>query len=90
MQISSRTFIVFDLDDTLYKENRYHDSGMEAVSRLVDELYGVESLALLRAWKRAGINDLWGRLCREFDLPADVKEALIWQYRLHHSQNLHR
>ncbi len=84
MQINKQTYIIFDLDDTLYKENSYHDSGMEAVSRLVDKLYGVESLALLREWKRAGINDLWGRLCREFDLPAAVKEALIWQYRLHY------
>lgn len=83
IQLDSQAFVVFDLDDTLYKENRYHDSGLEAVSLLVRELYHVEVLNMLQKWKSEQAKDLWGKLCDELKLPLSVKESLVWQYRLH-------
>ena len=83
IKISSQTFIVFDLDDTLYKESFYQDSGIEAVSSLVSKLYGIDTTKLLFSWKKNGVVDLWGRLCQKLNLPLTVKDSFVWQYRLH-------
>ncbi len=83
IQLDNHAFITFDLDDTLYKENDYHDSGLKAVSDFMGELYGVEAFEKLCKWKKEANKDLWGMLCQELNLPLTVKEALIWLYRLH-------
>jgi putative hydrolase of the HAD superfamily len=77
------TFVVFDLDDTLYNEDHYHCSGIKAVADFVRQVYGVEVLHKLVAWKAAGIKDLWSMLCNELRICTDAKEAFLWAYRLH-------
>lgn len=83
VKITKSTFVVFDLDDTLYKENEYHDSGILAVSQLVKKLYNVDLSNKLFQWKKEGVKDLLKNLCKELKLPLKVKETFIWQYRLH-------
>ena len=83
IHICNKTFVVFDLDDTLYRENEYHESGLQAVSDLVLKIYGENPIRLLLDWKKAGVQDLLGRLCEELSLPLVVKESLLWEYRIH-------
>lgn len=77
------TVFVFDLDDTLYKEADYHISGVQAVSRKFQQVYGVDPEPYLQAKIEDGETDIWGSLCNHFQLPATVKDSLIWEYRLH-------
>lgn len=77
------TFVVFDLDDTLYKENDYHISGIHDVAALVKHTYGYDYDQEMLEWKWAGIKDIFGTLCEKLALPSSVKEGLIWAYRLH-------
>ena len=77
------TVFVFDLDDTLYKEADYHISGIQSVARKVQQVYGFAAESYLQAKLESGETDIWGSLCSHFELPASVKESLIWEYRLH-------
>jgi len=81
--IGPDTFVVFDLDDTLYEEDQYHDSGLNAVASFVLQVYGKDVSAQLAAWKRDEISDLWGRLSSELRIAPVAKEAFLWTYRLH-------
>ena len=78
-----QTVFVFDLDDTLYKEADYHASGVKAVAHKVKQVYSYDAESYLHALIASGETDLWGSLCRYFELPHTVKESLIWEYRLH-------
>jgi putative hydrolase of the HAD superfamily len=77
------TVVVLDLDDTLYKEVDYHASGLVAVSRWIESLYGISVTAGLRELQESGEPDLLAGLCRLAGLPLSVKESLLWAYRLH-------
>ncbi|MBT4947152.1 MAG: HAD family hydrolase [Candidatus Marinimicrobia bacterium] len=75
--------IVFDLDDTLYQEDDYSQSGVAAVARELESLYGMdltEQLMLVREER----GDVWGKACELLDLSTTVKESMLWMYRLHH------
>ncbi len=79
-----RTVIVFDLDDTLYKERDYLKSGIGAVLQLLVDIK-ILSKGAAQSFDKdlylsAGIID---RLCRKFNLDPKLKETLIWYYRLH-------
>lgn len=82
MDIKS-TVIVFDLDDTLYKEADYHASGVSFVAKRIKKLYGVEVDDFLHYTISVGERDLWGALCKELKLPDAVKSSIVWEYRLH-------
>lgn len=75
--------VVLDLDDTLYKEVDYHTSGLAAVGRWIESLYGRSVTAGLRELQESGEPDLLAGLCRIAGLPLSVKESLLWVYRLH-------
>ena len=75
--------IVFDLDDTLYYEDDYLESGIIAVAREIKRLYGRDLQAELLAAKASGA-DIWQYACEALALPSSVKESLLWLYRLHH------
>lgn len=84
MQIkASDTVFVFDLDDTLYKESDYYHSGVAAVINKVQLVYGLDVESYLRNQSTNNTKDLWGALCRDWNLPTTVKESLVWEYRLH-------
>lgn len=81
--VNSHTFLVFDLDDTLYKERSYVLSGIAAVACHVREIYGTDVTAALHAWESAGVRDLWGSLCDKLGLSPKVKSELLSVYRSH-------
>lgn len=76
--------VVFDLDDTLYKEVDYHVSGVRAVGKRLSELFDIDAEALLNDLVDAGERDLWGGICKALKLSISVKESLMWEYRLHY------
>lgn len=75
--------VVLDLDDTLYKEADYNDSGLREVCNWIEALYGNSLVCELDELKRQGEKDLLGALCRLAGLPFSVKDSLLWIYRLH-------
>ncbi len=76
--------IVFDLDDTLYKEIDYQTSGYNAVCQWIQSVYGRSLWKELQSLRAADVPDLLSELCRFAGLPVTVKESLLWVYRLHH------
>jgi putative hydrolase of the HAD superfamily len=83
-QLESRQgVIVFDLDDTLYKEFDYQMSGHKAVCQWVQSVYGRSLWDELHKLRATGVPDLLGELCLVAGLPITVKESLLWVYRLH-------
>ena len=77
--------VVFDLDDTLYSEDDYNQSGVIAVSNDLARLFNLDiTEQLLSVREEKG--DIWGRACELLSIPATVKESLIWMYRLHQPQ----
>jgi putative hydrolase of the HAD superfamily len=74
--------VVLDLDDTLYKEADYRQSGFRAVCREIEALYG-ESLTRDFEGHTRGDGDVLDLLCRRAGLPLSAKESLLWIYRLH-------
>ena len=75
--------VVFDLDDTLYSENDYLLSGLNAVEEFITKVYKVPFKGKIINAKKAKVKDLWGWCCDTLNLPIDVKESLLWVYRLH-------
>ena len=79
----SSTVVVFDLDDTLYKEADYQASGLEAVCRLVETLYGKSVKKEVLRLQQVGERDVLAGICTILGAPLSVKETLLWFYRLH-------
>ena len=80
----SRTVVVFDLDDTLYQEADYVESGVRYVCDRINALYGKNLyLEVLGAIRLDSGVDWLGLLCERAGLPIAAKESLLWLYRLH-------
>lgn len=79
----AETFIVFDLDDTLYSERDYFLSGLRAVSKKLSSLFGQDVDAIVDVLLESRESDFWGAICKYLNLPESVKESLLWEYRLH-------
>lgn len=82
MTLESQRVVVFDLDDTLYKERDYLLSGVNAVLETIRSTYGDQYLAKL-SLPLDVTKDWLSSICAELNLPATVKESLLWTYRLH-------
>lgn len=77
------TVVVFDLDDTLYFEADYVESGIRYVCDRLQELYGKNPYALIIQARQNGRNDWITEACNYLDLPLTTKDSLLWMYRLH-------
>ena len=75
--------IVFDLDDTLYSEKSYFLSGLSSVEQFITKSFNIPFDGEIRKASENGINDLWGWCCERLGLPLEIKESLLWVYRLH-------
>lgn len=79
--------IIFDLDDTLYRERRWLLSGFTAVARHLEVAHRVdrqEAFRCLVASVRAGRrHEAFQRLCRRFGLPARLIPGLVSLVRSH-------
>lgn len=75
--------VVFDLDDTLYKEIDYQISGFNAVCTWINDVYGFTLWSELEKLIQLKVQDVLGGLCDAAGLQPSVKETLLWVYRLH-------
>ena len=89
MKIDKNTFLVFDLDDTIYKEREYVESGMTSVVKLVNSLFNVDLTENVKNWQK-NESDIFQKICEKLNLPLTVKESLLWQYRLHSPLLMHK
>ena len=75
--------VVFDLDDTLYPERDYVISGIKFLEDLIYKLYDYNFEGnLLKAYNK-GIDDFLGLASRKLNIEGDLKNSLLWSYRLH-------
>lgn len=77
------TVVVFDLDDTLYLEADYVDSGICYVCDRLQEIYGGNPYVSIMQARQDGRNDWVAEACNYLQLPLTAKESLLWMYRLH-------
>ena len=78
------TVVVFDLDDTLYPEADYVDSGVRIVCEQIEALYGRKIYSNVKeALEKNPKVDWLAFACDRAKLPSMVKESLLWTYRLH-------
>ena len=77
------TVLVFDLDDTLYPEIDYHNSGLNYILSLVSTLYtskaNISSLLSCTDLSSSPLDNIVSHL----DLPPSVITSLLWLYRNH-------
>ncbi len=77
------TVFVFDLDDTLYQEADYRESGLREICLWLHEYCRKSIVAQLNILAAQGEDDLLSAACRLASLPESAKESLLWIYRLH-------
>lgn len=75
--------VVFDLDDTLYKEIDYKNSGFNAVCTWINNVYSLDLTIELKRILASNTIDILGEFCKSAGLQPSVKETLLWVYRLH-------
>ena len=84
--MSERRAIVFDLDDTLYPQERFMLSGFLTVSRLVETRFGVPRATVMRILKsarRSHPGREFQALCRRCALSETIVPELITAVRTH-------
>jgi putative hydrolase of the HAD superfamily len=79
--------LIFDLDDTLYREETYAISGFEAVAKFVSAAYGVpfnEAFDIMQSKLRSGERDqAFQALTTRFNLPRSTVKKCLSVYRSH-------
>ena len=80
-----RKVVVFDLDDTLYKEVDYLKSAYREITTILETNYGLPDVydRLLEFWQNG--ENAFERIINENHLPLQV-EDLLKMYRAHHPQ----
>lgn len=76
----SKTFFVFDLDDTIYMEYNYKKSGIKYILKVLKNLgfnYKFNLMYLM------SLDDPFQHIIEKLSLPRHSVNNLIWQYRLH-------
>lgn len=80
----AQTVVIYDLDDTLYPEADYVDSGVRYVCAQINALYGIDCYEAIQAQRLQDAKLDWLSLaCELTGLKSSVKESLLWMYRLH-------
>jgi putative hydrolase of the HAD superfamily len=80
----ARTVVVFDLDDTLYFEADYVESGVRHVCTQIHSLCGIDCYEAIQKFRLQDTKLDWLSLvCQLTGLNSSVKESLLWIYRLH-------
>tara|TARA_Y100000389_G_scaffold169439_1_gene175698 strand:- start:2722 stop:3399 length:678 start_codon:yes stop_codon:yes gene_type:complete len=79
----SNSVIVFDLDDTLYKEADYQNSGLREVAKCIKKNYKIDIdqqfVVNCIKQKKYVLNEL----CKKYNLNQSIVDSLVWTYRLH-------
>ena len=74
--------IIFDLDDTLYKEKKYKASGIRYVAKKIRYLYKQNIAETLIAADKKQM-DIWLEACKILKIDVTNAEQFKWLYRLH-------
>src|SRR5262245_997772 len=74
--------VVFDLDDTLYPERAFVQSGFRAVGRYIERNFGTDVYERSSELLATGADDPFGGIIAEFGLPLG-KSQLVNVYRTH-------
>lgn len=83
----SNWVIVFDLDDTLYKEIDYVMSGRKYILQLIEDVLGRPAHKNYDAILSSPVSiDVLGEICSGLSLPSSIKDSILWAYRLHMPQ----
>lgn len=83
IQMSTNSFWVFDLDDTLFKEVDFRDSGFEFVRQEIIKLYQRDIIDLVIRYREGYSADLFSDICCFLNLPETSKNQFLWMYRNH-------
>lgn len=79
--------VLFDLDNTLYSEETYVQSGFKYVSKYLGEKYDYDSnfifSEMMKIFKENGRGKVFNSLLDEFDFDENVF-TLVYLYRFHH------
>jgi putative hydrolase of the HAD superfamily len=83
--------VLFDLDNTLYSEFSFVESGMRSVAEYIERRFGLNSSKikeyLLETLKSQGRGAVFDTLLQELKLPPEVKvPLLVYLYRTHRPQ----
>lgn len=73
---------VFDLDDTLYKEVDYRNSGFSFIHSQIKELYKKDVSECINKAILSG-DDVLVSVCKKLNLPMSTKDSFLWMYRNH-------
>lgn len=82
MVINNHAVWVFDLDDTIYSEYTYRESGYEYISVFLKEIYKVDLLETIKLAQKDD-KDVLDEICNALQMPESFKYSLLWMYRLH-------
>ena len=80
-----RNVVVFDLDDTLYKEVDYLQSAFHEIASFLESRFGLSAVydQLFRSWQQGG--NAFEHVINTYHLPLPSAE-LLRMYRAHHPQ----
>jgi putative hydrolase of the HAD superfamily len=79
-----RPVIIFDLDDTLYKEITYVRSGIRHITAFLQQLgFQAKSVDMVEDLQKHAANDFLASIIDLYSAPFSIKEELLWSYRLH-------
>ncbi|PNH80573.1 HAD family hydrolase [Vibrio diazotrophicus] len=82
MVINNQAVWVFDLDDTIYPEYTYRDSGYQYISDFLNNTYKVDLSDKIQLAHTSG-KDVLAEICDILQMPESFKSSLLWMYRLH-------
>ncbi len=82
MAISDKSVVVFDLDDTLYKEEEYLKSAFREIALVLKEETGPELYERMMSLYRAD-KEVFGTVIEEYEVETKTKSDLIEMYRNH-------
>ena len=79
----SKSVIVLDLDDTLYKEIDYQNSGFREVTKYIKKNYKININYTFIKNCISQKKNVLKELCKNFKLKKSIFKSLLWIYRLH-------
>ena len=83
LEVNDRSYVVFDLDDTLYPEIDFVYSGIHHLSTVLEPIIG-QSVADALLTRHGDKQEMFGWLVEKFHLPLEFGvERLLDEYRHH-------
>jgi putative hydrolase of the HAD superfamily len=77
------TVFVLDLDDTLYKEADYRNSGIREIAKYLKKYYKIKINHKFINKCIDKKKNFLKEICRKYNLQKSIVETLLWIYRLH-------